>query len=87
MDGAEPELRPPSSLARRVCAELAGALSAPVTAGASATIEALEEVPAARREAQRCLEALESLGRDGDGARQAQRAITGCIWRPVTDWA
>jgi GAF domain-containing protein/sugar diacid utilization regulator len=69
----------PSEAARRVCAELAGALSAPVTAGASATIEAPQEVPAARREAHRCLEALESLGRDGEGASAAELGFLGVL--------
>jgi sugar diacid utilization regulator len=69
----------PSEAARRVCADLAGALSAPVTAGASASIERPEEVPAARREAQRCLEAMESLGRDGEGASAAELGFLGVL--------
>jgi GAF domain-containing protein/sugar diacid utilization regulator len=69
----------PSEAARRVCVELAGALSAPVTAGASATIERPDEVPAARREAQRCLEAMESLGRDGEGGSAAELGFLGVL--------
>jgi GAF domain-containing protein/sugar diacid utilization regulator len=69
----------PAEAARKVRAELAGALSAPVTAGASAAIERPEQVPAARREAHRCLEALESLGRDGEGASAAELGFLGVL--------
>jgi hypothetical protein len=69
----------PGEAARKVCAELALALSAPVTAGASATIERPDEVPAARREAQRCLEALESLRREGEGASAAELGFLGVL--------
>ena len=69
----------PSDAARTVCTELSGALSAPVTAGASAPIERPEQVPAARREAQRCLDALESLGRDGEGASAAELGFLGVL--------
>jgi len=72
-------LEDPSEAVRKVCAELAGALSAPVTAGASATIQRPDEVPAALREAQRCLEALESLGRDGEGASAAELGFLGVL--------
>jgi sugar diacid utilization regulator len=69
----------PSEAARKVCAELAGALSAPVTAGASATIDRPEHVPAARREAMRCLETLEALGRAGEGASAAELGFLGVL--------
>ena len=69
----------PGEAARRVCAELAGALSAPVTAGASATVERPEQVPAAMREARRCLETLESLGRDGEAASAAELGFLGVL--------
>jgi GAF domain-containing protein/sugar diacid utilization regulator len=69
----------PGEAARKVCAELTRALSAPVTAGASATIEGPEQVPAARREARRCLEALEALGRDGEGASAAELGFLGVL--------
>lgn len=69
----------PSEAARKVCAELAGALSAPVTAGASATIDRPEQVPAARREARRCLETLEALGRDGEGSSAAELGFLGVL--------
>jgi GAF domain-containing protein/sugar diacid utilization regulator len=69
----------PGEAARKVCAELTRALSAPVTAGASATIERPEQVPAARREARRCLEALEALGRDGEGASAAELGFLGVL--------
>ena len=62
----------PGEAARKVCAELTRALSTPVTAGASATIERPKQVPAALLEARRCLEALEALGRDGGGASAAE---------------
>jgi GGDEF-like domain len=62
----------PGEAAREVCAELTRALSAPVTAGASAIIERPEQVPAAQLEARRCLEALEALGRDGGSASAAE---------------
>lgn len=69
----------PSEAARRVCTELAGALSAPVTAGASATIDRPEQVPAALREASRCLGTLEALGRDGEGASAAELGFLGVL--------
>ena len=69
----------PGEAARQVCAELTQALSAPVTAGASATIERPEQVPAARREARRCLETLESLGRGGEGASLAELGFLGVL--------
>jgi len=69
----------PSEAARKVCAELAGALSAPVTAGASAAIDRPEQVAAARREAMRCLETLEALGRSGEGASAAELGFLGVL--------
>jgi len=69
----------PSEAARRVCAELAGALSAPVTAGASATIDRPGQVPEARREAMRCVETLEALGRAGEGASAAELGFLGVL--------
>ena len=72
-------LEDPSEAARRVCTELAGALSAPVTAGASATIEGPGQVAAARREAMRCLRTLESLGRVGEGASTAELGFLGVL--------
>jgi len=69
----------PSEAARRVCTELAGALSAPVTAGASAAIDRPEQVPAALREARRCLETLEALGRDGESASAAELGFLGVL--------
>lgn len=69
----------PAEAARHVCAELTRALSAPVTAGASAAIERPEQVPAARREAMRCLEALEALGRDGEGASAGELGFLGVL--------
>ena len=69
----------PSEAARRVCAELTGALSAPVTAGASAAIDRPEQVPAAQREAMRCLETLEALGRAGEGGSAAELGFLGVL--------
>jgi GAF domain-containing protein/sugar diacid utilization regulator len=69
----------PSVVARRVCTELAGALSAPVTAGASAAVERPEQVPAALREAMRCLATLESLGREGEGASAVELGFLGVL--------
>jgi GAF domain-containing protein len=69
----------PSEAAHKVCAELAGALSAPVTAGASATIQRPEQVPAARLEALRCLQTLEALGRAGEGASAAELGFLGVL--------
>ncbi len=69
----------PSDAARRVCTELTGALSAPVTAGASAAIDRPEQVPAARREAVRCLETLEALGRAGEGASSTELGFLGVL--------
>jgi len=72
-------LEDPSEASRRVCAELTGALSAPVTAGASAAIDQPEQVAAARREAMRCLETLEALGRVGEGASAAELGFLGVL--------
>jgi GAF domain-containing protein/sugar diacid utilization regulator len=72
-------LEDPSEASRKVCAELTGALSAPVTAGASAAIDQPEQVAAARREAMRCLETLEALGRVGEGASAAELGFLGVL--------
>ena len=72
-------LEDPSEASRRVCVELTGALSAPVTAGASAAIDQPEQVAAARREAMRCLETLEALGRVGEGASAAELGFLGVL--------
>jgi GAF domain-containing protein/sugar diacid utilization regulator len=69
----------PGEAARKVCAELTRALSTPVTAGASATIERPEQVPAALREARRCLDALEALGGEGKGAGTAELGFLGLL--------
>ena len=69
----------PSEAARKVCAELAAALSAPVTAGASAAIDRPEQVSAARSEAMRCLETLEALGRAGEGASAEELGFLGVL--------
>ena len=69
----------PSDAARKVCADLAAALSAPVTAGASATIDRPEQVASARREAMRCLGTLEALGRVGEGASAAELGFLGVL--------
>jgi len=69
----------PSEAARKVSAELAWALSAPVTAGASAAVEQPEQVPAALREARRCLQTLEALGRHGEGASAAELGFLGVL--------
>jgi sugar diacid utilization regulator len=69
----------PGVVARQVCAELARALGAPVTAGASALLERPEQVPKAWREARRCLEALEALGRGGEGASAAELGFLGVL--------
>jgi len=72
-------LEDPSEASRRVCVELTGALSAPVTAGASAAIDQPEQVAAARREAMRCMETLEALGRVGEGASAAELGFLGVL--------
>jgi len=69
----------PGEAARKVVAELSGAVSAPVTAGASAVIEQPEQVAAARREAMRCMETLEALGRVGEGASAAELGFLGVL--------
>ena len=69
----------PREAARKVCAELTGALSAPVSAGASAAIDRPEQVAAARREAMRCLETLEALGRAGEGASAGELGFLGVL--------
>jgi sugar diacid utilization regulator len=69
----------PFEAARKVCAELTGALSAPVTVGASAVVDRPEQVAGARSEAMRCLETLESLGRAGEGASAAELGFLGVL--------
>jgi len=56
-----------------------------VTAGASAAIKGPEQVPAAWREARRCLEALETLGRDGEGASAAELGFVGVLLGDLRD--
>jgi len=69
----------PREAALMVCAELTGAVSAPVSAGASAAIDRPEQVAAARREAMRCIETLEALGRAGEGASAGELGFLGVL--------
>ncbi|MEU5882245.1 helix-turn-helix domain-containing protein [Spirillospora sp. NPDC047279] len=68
----------PGPEARRAARDLAAALGVPATAGASGPVEP-GGLAAAHREAERCAEALLSLGRAGDGASPDELGFVGLL--------
>lgn len=84
--GAAPAERPaatpaerPGDLARSLAAELGLALGTPVTVGAAGPADRPGALPAVYAEALRCVEALHTLGRPGQGAALAELGFLGVL--------
>lgn len=71
--------RDAADLAREAARELGAALGCPVTTGAAGPAGAPETIAAAHAEASRCVEALLSLGRVGQGAACAELGYIGLL--------
>lgn len=69
----------PGGIARRVARELTTSLGAPATAGASGPIALGTSLSDSYLEAQRCAEALLSLGRAGDGSGVGELGFVGLL--------
>ena len=69
----------PDRVARAVADELGGTLSHPVTVGGAGPVASVEELAAAHDEAVRCVTALRSLGRSGQGASLAELGFVGLV--------
>lgn len=69
----------PDAVARHVAKELSASLGLPATAGAAGPVHELGGVREACQEARRCTEALEALGRTGDGASAAELGFVGLL--------
>ncbi|MGI5166651.1 helix-turn-helix domain-containing protein [Spirillospora sp. CA-253888] len=69
----------PGRLAGRLAAELSGALNTPVTVGAAGPGDGPEDIPAAYAEALRCVQALHTLGRTGQGSDLASLGFLGVL--------
>jgi GAF domain-containing protein len=69
----------PGSRARRVAKELGASLGTATTVGAAGPVRHTGAVADAYREAQRCAEALLSLGRSGDGASSDELGFVGLL--------
>ncbi|MEU6059623.1 GAF domain-containing protein [Streptomyces sp. NPDC047097] len=69
----------PGPLAHDLAQELGRALSLPVTVGAAGPGTGTEHLPGTYDEARRCLEALEALGRTGDGASLSELGFLGVL--------
>ena len=68
----------PGDEARRVARELGAVLGSPVTAGGAGPVGP-DEVPAAYVEAARCVSALRTLGRTGEGVSAADLGFVGLL--------
>jgi sugar diacid utilization regulator len=68
----------PGDEARRVARELGAVLGSPVTAGGAGPVGP-DEVPAAYIEAARCVSALRTLGRTGEGVSAADLGFVGLL--------
>ncbi|HET6654407.1 MAG TPA: GAF domain-containing protein [Nocardioides sp.] len=69
----------PDAVARRLAEELGAALAHPVTVGGAGPVFSVEELAAAHDEAVRCVTALRSLGRSGQGASLAELGFVGLV--------
>ncbi|MFG2003084.1 helix-turn-helix domain-containing protein [Spirillospora sp. NPDC048911] len=69
----------PGPEARQVARDLTAALGHPATAGAAGPIHTPTDIASAHREAERCAEALLSLGRSGDGASSDELGFVGLL--------
>jgi sugar diacid utilization regulator len=75
----------PSALARRLARDVGASLGAAVTVGAAGPAAGPAELAAAHTEAERCVQALLSLGRTGTGAAIADLGFLGLILGDRTD--
>jgi DNA-binding PucR family transcriptional regulator len=81
-DGAAVLLLPgqdASALARHCVRGLSAILQRPVTAGVAGPVRGPSAIPAAHREAQRCLRALVALGRRGEAASADELGFVGLL--------
>ena len=69
----------PSGAAREAAGELSAAVGRPVTAGGAGPVEGPEGVRGAYDDAERCLDALRALGRDGDAASTVDLGFVGLL--------
>ncbi|RYU09402.1 helix-turn-helix domain-containing protein [Nocardioides iriomotensis] len=73
-DGAGPD-----AVARQLAAELGATLAHPVTVGGAGPVASVPELSGAHDEAVRCVTALVSLGRAGQGASLAELGFVGLV--------
>jgi GAF domain-containing protein len=73
-DGAGPD-----TVARQLAAELGATLAHPVTVGGAGPVSSVPELSGAHDEAVRCVTALVSLGRAGQGASLAELGFVGLV--------
>lgn len=69
----------PGSLAHELAQELSRGLGAPITIGAAGPATGTEHLPGTYAEAHRCLEALDTLGRTGEGASMSELGFLGVL--------
>ena len=69
----------PDAVARELAAEIGAALAHPVTVGGAGPVLSVQELAAAHDEAVRCVTALRSLGRSGQGASLAELGFVGLV--------
>ncbi len=69
----------PDTVARELAEELGSTLSQPVTVGGAGPVGSVDQLAAAHDEAVRCVTALRSLGRSGQGASLAELGFVGLV--------
>ena len=69
----------PDAVARQLADELGSTLAHPVTVGGAGQVDSVPELSAAHDEAVRCVTALRSLGRAGQGASLAELGFVGLV--------
>jgi GAF domain-containing protein len=69
----------PDAVARRLAEEIGNALAHPVTVGGAGPVTGLGDLATAHDEAVRCVTALRSLGRSGQGASLAELGFVGLV--------
>ncbi|MEV7858633.1 GAF domain-containing protein [Streptomyces hirsutus] len=75
----------PGALAQELAHELTRGLGTPITVGAAGPATGPEHLPHTHDEAHRCLQALEALGRTGDGAALTDLGFLGVLLGDRTD--
>jgi len=69
----------PGAVARRLAREFGQGIGTPATVGAAGPVRDPLAIPAAHQEAERCADALLSLGRSGSGAGPAELGFVGLL--------